>query len=213
MKIYQISGLGAGEEVFKNIRLNQPVEFIPWLIAEKDESISHYAHRMAESIDTSEPFCLLGVSFGGIMSQEIARLVKPEQIFIVSSAKSRKEIPIYMRGVAELGLTFKMPEAFMRQTNKVTHFLFGAKTRGEKQALNEILEKIDPDYLRWSLTQIGKWQQTNPPPNLIHIHGDHDFLFPLRNIKSPDHVVSGGHFVVIQRGREISKLINSYLGE
>ncbi|UTW64505.1 alpha/beta hydrolase [bacterium SCSIO 12741] len=211
MKIYQISGLGAGEEVFKTTRLDFPTQFIPWIIPEPQETIEHYASRMAEAINPDEPFCLMGVSFGGIMSQEIAKLIKPQQIFIVSSAKSRKEIPIYMRAVAELGLTATLPDKLMKQTNGVTHFLFGAKSEGEKQALNEIMENINPDYLRWSLTQIGKWKQKSPPPDLIHIHGNHDFLFPLRNVKNPDHVLPGGHFVAVQRGAEISRIINDYL--
>ncbi len=73
MKLYIISGLGADFKILENIKFPDTVEpiFIPWLIPENNESFEHYVRRMAEKIDFSEPFALLGYSFGGFIVQEI----------------------------------------------------------------------------------------------------------------------------------------------
>jgi surfactin synthase thioesterase subunit len=44
------------------------------LIPNYNESFENYVNRMAEKVDVSEKFCLLGYSFGGIMVQEIHKL-------------------------------------------------------------------------------------------------------------------------------------------
>ena len=62
MKIYAISGLGANEQVFEKLRFLSDYEliFIPWLIPLFGESIEDYAARIAQSIDISQDFVLVG---------------------------------------------------------------------------------------------------------------------------------------------------------
>ena len=79
-----ISGLGADFKVLERLPFpeNLEVVFIDWLIPEKDETFSHYVERMAEKIDVSEPFYLLGYSFGGILVQEIDKIKPANTIFL-----------------------------------------------------------------------------------------------------------------------------------
>jgi len=45
----------------------------------------------------------------------------------------------------------------------------------------------------------------------VHIHGDQDRIFPIKNIK-PDYVIKGGtHMMVWNRADEISAIINGLL--
>ena len=53
--------------------------FIDWLIPEAEETFEHFVRRMAEPVDVSEKFSLLGYSFGGILVQEIHKLKPAEQ--------------------------------------------------------------------------------------------------------------------------------------
>jgi hypothetical protein len=49
--------------------------------------------------------------------------------------------------------------------------------------------------------------------NVIRIHGSKDKLFPLRNTHA-DYVIEGGeHFMIVQRGEEISLLLNKLLSD
>ncbi|MGZ5193283.1 MAG: hypothetical protein ACXWVV_05135 [Kaistella sp.] len=93
MKLYVISGLGADYKVLEKLRFPKHLEvvFLDWLIPERGETFHHYVERMAEKIDDSEPFYLLGYSFGGIMVQEIDKIKPAEKIVILGSIKSDRE--------------------------------------------------------------------------------------------------------------------------
>ena len=72
--IYFVPGLAAGKEIFKNIKLPEALctmHILEWLIPEKGESMSHYAARMA-SLVVHDNAVLVGVSFGGVVVQEMA---------------------------------------------------------------------------------------------------------------------------------------------
>ncbi|RYD69520.1 MAG: hypothetical protein EOP53_27030, partial [Sphingobacteriales bacterium] len=64
MKVYFISGLAADCRVFKRIQLPAGFEsvYLDWIPPLPNESLQSYAMRMAESIDTNEPFALVGLS-------------------------------------------------------------------------------------------------------------------------------------------------------
>lgn len=81
MKLYCISGLGANQKAFKFLKFPDGIEpvFIEWLIPERGETLVHYTQRMAKNIDTSEDFALLGLSFGGIIVQEMNRFLSPKK--------------------------------------------------------------------------------------------------------------------------------------
>ena len=63
MKLYVISGLGADGSIFEYIQFPKKfteIIYIDWLIPNYNESFENYVNRMAEKVDVSEKFCLLG---------------------------------------------------------------------------------------------------------------------------------------------------------
>ena len=93
MKIYIVSGLGADYKVLEKLKFPEQLEVVvlDWLIPEQAEPFDHYIERMAAVIDSSEPFYLLGYSFGGIIVQEIHKVKQAEKVVILGSIKSHKE--------------------------------------------------------------------------------------------------------------------------
>ena len=93
MKLYVISGLAADFKVLERIQFPDQLEvvFIDWLIPLKNEIFADYVKRMAEKIDVSEPFSLLGYSFGGIIVQEIDKIKPAEKIVILGSINRIKK--------------------------------------------------------------------------------------------------------------------------
>ena len=65
---------------------------------ERDEDFDHYISRMAEKIDDTKAFYLLGYSFGGVLVQEIHKL-KPAKIAILGSIKSCHEKSKFLIGI------------------------------------------------------------------------------------------------------------------
>ena len=101
MKAYFIPGLGADCRVFKNIKL--PDSFIrinlEWIHPVEEESLESYALRMGEKIDASEPFILIGLSFGGMLAIEISKIKPPVELVLISTIHISDELPIlYKQG-------------------------------------------------------------------------------------------------------------------
>ena len=75
--VYFMPGLAASATIFERIALPEAVfEMIPleWEIPLEMESLANYAQRIAEKITRPNPV-LVGVSFGGILVQEMAKYV------------------------------------------------------------------------------------------------------------------------------------------
>ena len=231
--VYCISGLGADETVFEHLSLPGCTLFpLPWLKPEPGEAIGHYAGRMAAGIRHREPI-LLGLSFGGIMAQEIARIVAPKRVWLISTVKQRSEMPPYMRFGAVLPLHRLVlalnPHRWM---GPLENFNLGVETPEERAMVARFRKSVDKDYLRWAIDVIVHWagraagpgverrevahgvpQIPGTPqiPGVLHIHGDKDRIFPIKYVR-PDHVVSGGgHFLVHNRSAAVNRLLNEDL--
>ena len=95
LNVYCIPGMGVDGRLFKNIKLNDcTIHHIKWETPHKSELMSEYAMRLAKQIDTSQPFALIGVSFGGMNCVEIAKQLNPVKTFVISSCKRSDELPL-----------------------------------------------------------------------------------------------------------------------
>ncbi|MCE3294493.1 MAG: hypothetical protein K0R65_207 [Crocinitomicaceae bacterium] len=205
--IYILSGLGADERVFQKLDFGEHhVHFIQWIEPLEKESINEYAARLLEQIKHENPV-LIGLSFGGMMAIEVSKLVSCEQIILLSSAKTRREIPFYFRWTGTLGLHKLVPTRLLKWPNRFSDWLFGAKTPLERRLLKIILEETSPNYLRWSVDQVLSWKNTYVPGNLTHIHGTKDYILPIRFVSCDIRIRGGRHFMVLSRADEISVIL------
>ena len=96
IQIYFVPGLAASEKIFDNLKFPKDqfeTHCIEWKIPNNlEESIANYAKRMCEEIKHENPV-LIGVSFGGIMVQEMSKHINAKKIIVISSIKSNKEMP------------------------------------------------------------------------------------------------------------------------
>jgi len=213
MKIYQISGLGANEKVFKNLRMLPDFETvnIPWLQPEKDESLQHYTERMAEKINPNDDFLLMGVSFGGIIVKEMNRFLNPKFNFLISTIKGRSEMPDYMRFSSHTGLHKIVPAGFLTSDNFLSYSVFRKMYSTKLPDLKEFFEFRDHYYLKWSMDRIVNWQNNVEMKNFIHFHGNKDMIFPFSKIHDAVEIENGTHVMIMRRAKLISELINSKL--
>ena len=92
--IYIISGLGADKRMFQNFSFEGfEVVHIDWILPLDNETLQNYALRISENI-SDENSILIGLSFGGILSVEISKIKKFKKVFLLSSAKTKFEIPL-----------------------------------------------------------------------------------------------------------------------
>ena len=211
--LYLISGLGADERIFNNLRFpaGYQVHYLQWIPPLNDEPISHYAARMAEGITGDGSVTLMGVSFGGIISLEIARLMPIEKNILLSSIKLTSEKPPYYNWVKRLRL-HKLPDKILYQRrNIIVKKFLNIETDTERALVNEYLAKRDYTYMRWAVNAILHWENEQLPDGLVHIHGAKDMPFPVKYLKPTHLIPDGGHFMVLNRAEEINRILAAIL--
>jgi pimeloyl-ACP methyl ester carboxylesterase len=215
MNLYFLSGLGADKRVFSKLNLDErfDVHYIDWIKPTKKETLTHYAGRLVAQIDTTQPFQLVGLSFGGIIASELANIVHPEQIIIISSTPTGVPVSRFYRGLTKFLLLSPFAAPILKSTNSVTYKLFGANTPELKALLKSVLHDTDSKFLKWALVRMGNWKRAEKPENLYHIHGSSDKLIPIKAVK-PDVAIEGaGHLMVYAQAKQISDILNKKLGD
>lgn len=212
--VYLISGIGADERAFKYLNIDcSEIINIRWIKCTGFDSLEAYAKALCEQItvDETRKIILIGVSFGGIIAQEIAKRIPCEKIFIISSVKLSQELSTPFKLLQRRNILRTIPNKLFKTINYlVAKYAFGIKTPEEMRLLKEIIKDTDEEFVKWAIEKIAHWKNHAQLENLIHIHGNDDRIFPISQIKNA-FKIQGGHFMIVNRANEISKLINSYL--
>ncbi|HEU4903766.1 MAG TPA: alpha/beta hydrolase [Flavisolibacter sp.] len=209
MNVYFISGLGADRQAFEKIKLPTrfSVHHLDWIKHKKGESLNAYAKRLALSIDTSQPFAIVGLSMGGMIASTMTQFLQPHKTILISSASCAAEFPPLFK-IARIAQVHRLIPAFLfRKPNAMAHLLFGARSRNEKRIMNHIISHSDAHFVKWGVSAILGWKNRKRPKNIYHIHGDRDKILPIRFTR-PDAVVkNGSHFMVWTKAGEVSRLL------
>lgn len=207
VKIYCLSGLGADKRVYQFLNLpGFELEHIEWVTPQPDERLEDYAKRLAEKIDVSEPFHLMGLSFGGMLAIEIAKIKKPQKLIVLSSILGKHEVPTLHRFAADIKLHKIVPANLLKAPNIFTYMAFGLETKESKELLKQILNDTDPDFFVWALSAIAGWENEEIL-HCIRIHGTRDRILPV-DTRTVEHVIDGGgHFAIVDRADEISHVL------
>ena len=179
---------------------------VDWISPLEKETLQNYALRISESL-TDENAILIGLSFGGILSIEISKIRKFKKIFLLSSAKTKSEIPFYYKVLGKLNLLEIIPVSFLKSVNFLTYLVFGAKTNSEKNLLKDIVKNTDKHFLKWALHQIINWKNKDFDGNIVHIQGNRDLILPHYFVKF-DYLIDGGtHFMTLNQSKKIEQII------
>ncbi|MBL1222912.1 alpha/beta hydrolase [Chryseobacterium sp. L7] len=208
MKIYVVSGLGADFKVLERLEFPENCElvFIDWLIPEKNEPFHSYVERMAEKIDVSEPFSLLGYSFGGIMVQEINQLKPAQKVVIMGSIRSDKEKSKFIKTGEITKLPRILPTGMFNDKAANVYSVVRKLFDPKNPRILQYFRVRDPYYLKWSVEKVSEWK-FEEIPNVIQILGDKDIVFPIKYSK-PDYVIKGGtHLFPATKYKEVSKIL------
>lgn len=214
-KVYFVPGMAAGKEIFKNIKLPEEryeIHILEWLIPEKNESMESYARRMAASIKDDD-VVLAGVSFGGVVAQEMAKFVNPKKLIIISSVKSPSELPLRLKLAGKTGAYKLMPTRLMLSAEDLTKFSVGPRSKKRLSLYQTFLHVRDKRYLDWAIKNMVRWQQKEPHRKIIHIHGDKDIIFPIKNINDCVVLEGGTHIMLLDKGKQVSEKLLAAIEE
>ena len=148
---------------------------------------------------THDNIILVGVSFGGILVQEMARHIKVRKLFVISSVKSKHELPRRMK-IAKATKIYKIfPTGLVNNIEVLSKYAFGDLATKRLELYEQYLSVRDKYYLDWSIEQIVNWNQEEALPNTIHIHGDKDGVFPIQHISDCIPIKGGTHIMIINK--------------
>jgi pimeloyl-ACP methyl ester carboxylesterase len=206
---YFISGLGADERLFRNLDMRgSRCVYVSWIKPLPDESLTGYALRLAGQIKEQQGAVLVGVSLGGILSVEIAKRMNISAAIIISSVKTRDELPLSYRLLSYVSFVVRLfPYSIIRRIPFLLYYHMGARTREEIELLQDFMRKTDESFVHWASEKIICWQNREVPANVFHIHGTEDRVFPFSKVKNAVGIKGGTHLMVLNRARKISRLI------
>ena len=212
--IYFMPGLAAGPEIFEYIDLDKSLyelHLLQWIKPlALEETITNYAMRMCDKIEHKK-CVLVGVSFGGIMVQEMSKFLDVKKIILISSVKTHYEFPKRFK-VASMSKLYKLfPTKLVSNFEDYAKFFLGKSLKKRAKIYKKYLSERNETYLKWSIHNVLHWQQEEPLPNTIHIHGTKDHVFPVQNISNFIEIENGTHVMIITKAKKISEIIHTTL--
>lgn len=201
--VYLMPGMAASPKIFENLELPQElfeVVKMDWLIPEPDMSLNVYAALLCKQVVHDSPV-LLGVSFGGMVVQEMAKLIPVKKVIVVSAVKTKYELPKRMWFAKYTKAHKLLPTGLINNVELLAKYAFGETVTKRLKLYEEYLGIYDKIYIDWAIDQIVNWNQNEPPENLIHIQGEKDAVFPVTNIKDCIMVRNGTHTMIIHRAK------------
>jgi len=196
-------GMAASPTIFNGLSLDENL-FVPhkldWFLPPKGISIEDYALEMSKRVQHKDAV-LLGVSFGGMLVQEMAKHIRVKKVIAVSCVKTKYELPKRMVFAKYTGVHKLLPTGLVNNVELLAKYAFGETVSKRLDLYEQYLGLRDKAYIDWAIDQIVNWKQVDPPANLMHIHGEKDAVFPITNIKDCIAVKNGTHTMIIHRAR------------
>ena len=208
--LYFVPGLAACPKIFEYLKIPEDkyeLHFLDWLLPmSENEPIEKYAKRMAASI-TEKNVVLIGVSFGGIMVQEMSKFLADSKVIIISSVKNRSELPRRLKFIQKTKAYKLFPATAIQNIEDFSIYAFGSFAKKRVDIYNKYLSVRDEKYLKWAIANVLNWNQTETLSNIIHIHGLSDEVFPSKHLKNFIPIENGTHVMILNKANSISKII------
>lgn len=201
--VYFMPGLAANSTIFENIQLPEEkygIHWLDWLLPKPAETLQEYAKRMCKRIEHNN-VVLVGVSFGGVLVQEMALCMEVKRLIIISSVKCRQELPRRMRYAERTGFFRILPTSLVQHVDLLEKIVVGNFAKKRVKLYQKYLSITDTRYLDWAIEQMVCWEREEPIEGLVHIHGDKDEIFPYKYIRGCITVPGGTHIMIINRFR------------
>lgn len=199
--VYLMPGMAASSRIFEHIKLPEEqfqLHYLEWILPIENESITNYAFRLSKHIK-HQNIVLIGVSFGGVVVQEMSKHLSVKKVIIISSVKSLHELPKRMH-LAKMTMAYKLlPTQLVSNIEVLSRYAFGKNASKRLELYKKYLSVNDGYYLSWAIKNMVSWNQEQPGTNIVHIHGERDTVFPIKNIKDCITIKNGSHIMILNK--------------
>jgi pimeloyl-ACP methyl ester carboxylesterase len=210
-KIFLIPGLGADERIYQYINL-QENETIPvkWIEPEKKDTLSTYAQKLIDHYSIVPKSIVIGNSLGGMLAIEIAKKVKLDKVILISSIKTASEAPRSYKWYRYFPLYRLIPSKWLTSMGFMVKMVMGKMSKHHQELFISMLKNTPPKFVKWALGAILHWDNRIIPPNVYHIIGDKDSIFPYKRINNATIINGGTHIMIFNKAKQINFWLKKY---
>jgi len=213
-RVILLPGIGADERLFEPQQPALPGLEVPrWLPHEPHETLVHYAERLAATLTPSERFYLGGASFGGMVAQEIARLLRPAAVLLMATCRHGDAIAPHLKYFVKFA--HFLPERTFTWGQSATPLFvskFGRLTEEQRVWFETMLQDTVPSFVRWGIEAITNWPGCTLDGIPVHqIHGRDAQLIPAANCGADVVVDGAGHLINVTHAETVNAFLAAHV--
>jgi pimeloyl-ACP methyl ester carboxylesterase len=221
-RLILLPGLGSSPAVFEHQRkaFGDRLETPAFIPHHPSESVAAYAKRWAQQLSLpgdDRPLFIGGVSFGGMLAQEMAMHLtpRPRAVLLISTTREANRISGVMQ-LAEL-LGRAVPTKSVKPIMPLLKMAFALRDGlddDDKARLMAGTDELDPAMTKWGASVAVSWPGFKPPsdyPPIFQIHARKDWVIqaPSEDTPNAELIESSQHLIHMTK----SKTVNRFLFE
>jgi hypothetical protein len=94
-----------------------------------------------------------------------------------------------------------LPTQWINSLDALALYTFGKGIQKRLELYQKYLSERNPFYLSWAIDALVNWEQEYALDEIIHIHGERDTVFPIKNLRGPLHKINAGHAAIITHAK------------
>lgn len=190
-RLILLPGLGSTPAVFDHQRkaFGDRLETPAFIPHQPNESVAAYAQRWAHQLSKpgdDRPLFLGGVSFGGMLAQEMAMHLtpRPRAVILIATARQGDQVTGLLQFAELLGRY--VPTGSVNKSLPLMKLAFALREGlddDDKARLMQAARQVDPAMTKWASSAAVGWPGFEAPtdyPTVHHIHSKRDWV-----IKAP----------------------------
>lgn len=219
-RLILLPGLGSTPDVFYHQRkaFGDRLETPAFISHEPNESVAAYAQRWAKKLSRpgdDRPLFIGGVSFGGMLAQEMALHLdpKPRAVLLLSTTRQADQVTPAMQ-LAEVFGRF-IPTSAVNKALLQLNLLFALRDGlddDDKGRLMQAGREVDPDVAKWAGSVAVDWPGFDPPsdyPPVHQIHAKKDWVIkaPSEDAPNVELVEGGSHLLHMTHHQTVNRFL------
>lgn len=214
MNIYLFSGLGADGRLFQNLKPIPGYTYVPvpYVRPASANTLADYASLLISAHNFQTPCIFAGVSIGGMIAQEVAQLIKPEKLILISTIQFQNELPGLFKW-ANSGFVKALLHKPVLELIAAVGDKFTIKSPEGRELFYAMLRDADSSFMKFGAGVIMDWDPPKAKVPVIRIHGTEDRVFSHSRINEKDCTLieGGNHFMIYEKAEEIGEVLTKEL--
>ncbi|MEM0926318.1 MAG: alpha/beta hydrolase [Planctomycetota bacterium] len=181
----------------------------------------HSAKIISTQLSPDRPYVLGGMSFGGSLAMEMARLLepKPSAIVLISCNRTADTIPTSFRINRLFGSM--LPHSMIRYSLSALSRFFSKRESldaEDRERLFAMANRAEIPSLLWGAAAVAKWKFDDSDAEQLgipihQIHGQFDWVIPRHEPHLSEEISGGRHLITWTHPERINHFIEQVLEE